>query len=408
MNAAPDSREPAVRLPPAATFWVAACSLLLVFATSGAPIPLFNEYRAHDGIGQSEIGLVAAGYFLSAAAALLVLGRLSDHLGRRPVALGALGCAALSCVVLARMDGVASLLVGRMLQGLACGVASTALGAYAVDSGPARLRWLSALVSSSAPMTGLTLGALACGVLMQYAPWPRQLVYVLLGCGLLLCALLVVASPETAPPRPGALGSVVPKLRVPPGAERLLLGTGAAIVGTWSLGSYYLSFGPALLVEHLGVHSPIVVAAAFASVMVLNPVGGPIVRHWPPVRAMRAGMGLLMVAVFAIVVTVHARAVLPFLAATLMVGLSQGVAVTGGMRALLAGTHVGDRAGLLALIYLVSYCAAAIPSMVGSLLADRVEPFTLTLGYAALSLASATVALWAARGLAVVDAADGR
>ena len=113
----------------------------------------------------------------------------------------------------------------------------------------------------------------------------------------------------------------------------------------------------------------------------------------------RGGYILLAVlAVLAIVVTVRAGAVLPFLVASLMVGLSQGVAVTGGMRALLARTNVGDRAGLLALIYLVSYCAAAIPSMVGSVLVGWVEPFTLTLGYAALSLVSATVALWAAGG----------
>jgi MFS family permease len=393
-----NSPEPPSRPHSTATFWVAACSLLLVFAASGAPIPLFNVYRAEAGVDNADIGWVAVGYFFSAAAALLLLGRLSDHLGRRPLALAALGCAALSCVVLARVEGAASLLAGRMLQGLACGVASSALGAYAVDSAPARLRWLSALISSSAPMTGLAVGALVGGVLMEAAPWPRQLVYVLLGSLLVLCAVLVLLSRETMRHRPGALRSVVPGLHVPAGAGRLLLSTSAAIVGTWSLGSYYQTFGPAMLVEHLGVRSPTLVAAAFASVMVLNPVGGPVFRHWSPVHAMRAGMTLFMLAVLAIVVTVHAGAVLPFLVASLMLGLSQGVAVTGGMRALLERTQAGNRAGLLALIYLVSYCAAAIPSMVGSVLVRWVEPFTLTLGYAALSLASATVALWAARG----------
>jgi len=390
--------EPPVRPPSTATFWVAACSLLLVFAASGAPIPLFNLYRAQAGVDNADIGWVGVGYFVSAAAALLLLGRLSDHLGRRPVALAALGCAALSCVVLARVEGTASLLAGRMLQGLACGVASSALGAYAVDSAPARLRWLAALISGSAPMTGLTIGALACGVLMQTAPWPGQLVYVLLGCLLVLCAVLVVMSAETASKRPGALASLMPRVHVPAGCGRLLLATSAAIVGTWSLGSYYQTFGPAMVVEHLGARSPVVVAAAFASVMVLNPVGGPIVRRWSPVSAMRAGMTLFMLAVLAIVATVRAGAVLPFLVASLVLGLSQGISVTGGMRALLERTEVGHRGGLLALIYLVSYCAAAIPSMVGSLLVRWVEPFALTLGYAAFSLASAMVALWAAGG----------
>lgn len=382
----------------AATFWVAAGSLLLVFTTSGAPIPMFNLYRSEVGLSQSDIGMAAVAYFVSAASALLLLGRLSDHLGRRPVALASLACAAVSCLVMARLDGSASLLAGRILHGLACGVASSTLGAYAVDSAPPRLRWLAALISGSAPMAGLTVGALMSGVLMQYAPWPRQLVYVLVGGLLLLGAVLVATSTETAQPRPGALRSMWPRLHSPAGAGRLLLATSAAIVGTWSLGSYYLSFGPALVVEHLGVRNSVMVAAAYASVLVLNPVGGPLVRGWPVVRAMRAGMVLLMVAVLAIVATVQAGAVLPFIVASLMVGLAQGVAVTGGVRALLARTEAGDRAGVLALVYLVSYCAAAIPSLVGSLLADAVQPFTLTLGYVTLSLVSAMVALWAASG----------
>src|SRR3954469_11934032 len=129
------------RLPLRVAFVAAACSLVFVFAAAGTPIPLYNTYRAQDGITNADLGWVSVGYFLAAATSLLVLGSLSNHLGRRPVAIAALASAALSCLVLIGMHGVLSLAVARVLQGLACGVASSALGSYVVDSAPRRPRW---------------------------------------------------------------------------------------------------------------------------------------------------------------------------------------------------------------------------------------------------------------------------
>src|SRR3954470_1377967 len=159
-----------------AAFVSAACSLVLVFATAGTPIPLYNTYRARDGITNADLALVSVAYFVAAATSLLMLGRLSNHLGRRPVALTALASAALSCVVLLGMHGVATLMVARLLQGLACGLASSGLGAYVIDTAGRRPRWLAAAIAGSAPMVGVPIGALACGALVDYAPAPRVLI----------------------------------------------------------------------------------------------------------------------------------------------------------------------------------------------------------------------------------------
>src|SRR3982750_2550235 len=106
-----------------AAFVSAACSLVFVYAAAGTPIPLYNTYRAEDGITNADLGLVSVGYFVAAATSLLVFGRLSNHLGRRPIALAALMSAALSCLFLIGMHGVLPLLIARILQGLACGLA---------------------------------------------------------------------------------------------------------------------------------------------------------------------------------------------------------------------------------------------------------------------------------------------
>ena len=74
-------------------------------------------------------------FFVAAAPALVVPGRLSNCLGRRrPVALAAIGSAALSCVVLMGSHGALGLSIGRLLQGLACDLTPSALGSYVIDS----------------------------------------------------------------------------------------------------------------------------------------------------------------------------------------------------------------------------------------------------------------------------------
>lgn len=390
-----DGRAP--RLPQRVAFVVAACSLVLVFAAAGTPIPLYNIYRAQDGITNGDLGWVSVGYFVAAATSLLMLGRLSNHLGRRPVAIAALASAGLSCLVFIGTSGVLPLLVARLLQGLACGLGSTALGAYVVDSAPERPRWLPAAITGSAPMVGVPIGALASGALAEYGPAPRTLVFEIAATVLAVAIALIAISPETMRPARGAIASLRPRLQVPPGSGRLLLAAGAAFVATWSLGGFYQAFGPSVAAEHLGTASPVITAAMFASVMVLNPLGGPLSARLRPATAVRTGMFLFLLAVLGIVASLHAGAILPFILASLVVGVAQGTASTGGIRALLAGTGSEERAGLLSTIYLVSYCGAAIPAMVAGKLTSSFDLFHVALGYAALGAVAALIAMATAR-----------
>jgi hypothetical protein len=87
----------------------------------------------------------------------------------------------------------------------------------------------------------------------------------------------------------------------------------------------------------------------------------------------------------------------PFIAASLVVGLAQGAASTAGIRALLAGARAEERAGLLATIYLVSYSGAAVPGIVAGKLTRTFDLFHIAVGYAVLGAVAAVVAMIAAR-----------
>jgi MFS family permease len=169
--------------------------------------------------------------------------------------------------------------------------------------------------------------------------------------------------------------------------------TGAAFVATWSLGGFYQAFAPPLAAEHLGTANALAAATIFASVMILNPVGAPIAGRLAATTSLRGGMALFMAALLGIVLSLHAGAIVPFIAASLMVGLAQGWASTGAIRALLARAQAGGRAGLLSTLYLIGYSGAAIPGMIARELTGTMNLFEIAVAYAALGFFASVVAI---------------
>ncbi|TDO51699.1 putative MFS family arabinose efflux permease [Kribbella sp. VKM Ac-2527] len=371
------------RLPGRVTFVVAAGSLLCVFVAAGSPISLFNLYR-HHGLSGAVIASAAVLYFVAAAFSLLVLGRLSDHLGRRPVAIVAVLSSAAGTLLLTQVDGPQPLLLGRVFQGLACGAASGTLGAFVVDTAPARPRWLPALVVGSAPMLGIPVGAVGAGVLVEYAPAPRVLAYLIVSAALVLGAALLLAAPESIRRRPGAIRSLLPRFVVPAGSGRLMFAAGSAYVATWAVGGFFQAFGPTVAEQQLGSANAVVAAAVFASIMILNPLGGPLGGGLSPTAGLRIGIAAYLAAIAGVLLALEFSATVPFFLAALLAGIAQGVISTGGNRALLAATDSDERAGLLSTLFLISYCGAALPGLVAGQVADHLSVVQIALGYVLL------------------------
>ncbi|MET8311425.1 MFS transporter [Micromonospora sp. NPDC005173] len=82
------------------TFISAVVSLVAAFAAVGSTIPLFNIYRAEDGFTNAGISVTVVAYSAATLTTLLVLGRLSNHLGRRPTSIASLVLLLLGCVLL--------------------------------------------------------------------------------------------------------------------------------------------------------------------------------------------------------------------------------------------------------------------------------------------------------------------
>ena len=372
---------------------VVAASFIAVFLSSGTPVPLYNTYRAEDGITSAGLAVTTVIYLATTAVALLTTGRLSNHLGRRPVAITAVLLSAVGCVLFLNVHTLSELVAGRVFQGLACGVATSALGSYVLDLAPGRPGWLGAVITSNAPPFAIPVGALLSGTLVEFEPAPRVLIYSIVAAVLVLLAVGLFLSPETVPRADGAVRSLRPRILVPHGRGRVLFAVGAGLVATWSLSGFYQAFSPVLAADELGTDSALVVAVVFSSIVVLSPVGGLLTGRWPSVIAVRAGLGAFLVATAGILVALTAGQIGWFLAASAVAGIAQGAANAGGMRTVLAGASTGDRAELLATIYLISYTGAAVPGLVAGRLATSVTPDHIALGYGALVLFASIVAV---------------
>src|SRR6478752_10077456 len=125
-------------LSPRIAFALVAAIIGLALFASGTPSPLYGTYRALWGFSPVVLTLVYATYAFGVLAALILAGRISDEVGRRPVLLTALATLMGATVVFMVADSVVWLFVARGIQGLATGLALGAASAALLDLHPRR------------------------------------------------------------------------------------------------------------------------------------------------------------------------------------------------------------------------------------------------------------------------------
>ncbi|MFS4091492.1 MFS transporter [Streptomyces sp. AF1A] len=372
-------------------------SLVASFAALVTPIPLFNTYRAEDGFTNADIALAVVANSVGTIAALLVLGQLSNHLGRRRAAIASLGLLVLGCLLLLNVHDIGTLLAARLLMGVAVGLASSSLTSYIVDAAPSRPTWLASVASSQGPMLGLSVGAIASGALVQFGPWPRHLIYLVAAALLVLSAVLIVISPETAHPTPGAWRSLVPRVRVPARVRHLLPVAAAVFVATWTTGAFFQAFMPALVEDQLHTHSSLILGLVFAAYMAPSVLGAPLGGRFTSAAAQRTGMLIFLAGWIGIIAAVDVGALALFVAATIVAGAGQGIAISAATRGLLYGSALADRAPIFSAIYLLCYVGAAILSFISGQLSNTFSLPQIALGYGTLALVATVITVLAAR-----------
>lgn len=341
--------------------------LFTFLAASSAPTPLYASYQQAWGFSTFWLTWVFAVYAFALLAALLVGGRLSDHLGRRPVILAALVLEAGSMLLFHQAHGLADLVLARALQGLATGIATSALGAALLDVEAARGSWLNSL----APLLGMAGGALGCGLLVEFAPAPLQLVYRLFLALFLLQALWLLRLPDSRVRRPGLLAALRPQLAVPPQARAMLWRILPLELAVWAVGGFYLSLMPGLIRTATGTDSILIGGGVVAGLTLTGAACLHGLRGWPAVRLLRLGASTLVAGPVLLWLAVASGQLGLFALGTLVTGVGFGSGFLGATRSLLPLAEPAQRAGLLAAFYVLSYLAFCLPALAVSVLVPR-------------------------------------
>ncbi|WP_308015424.1 MFS transporter [Pseudonocardia sp. ICBG1293] len=355
--------------PPA--FAAASVSFLVVCAAAGVPAPLYVVYQRSYGISTIALTGAFAVYIVPLLIALLCCGSLSDHVGRRRVAVPALLIGAAACLVLATVDSSAPLIAGRAVQGASVGLALGALGAYVVDLAPPARAGLAGAITSGAPPGGIAVGALASAAAVQVAPVGAPFWSFVVAAAVLATAAATVALlPETAARRPGALRSLRPEVRVPRAARGVFPMVCLVVAATYVLGGFTQALAPSLAAFVLGRDDLFSGGLAVAVYHLAGPVAGLAVAGLPAVRALTGGAAVLAAGAGGFVGAIALGSFAAYLAAAVVAGAGFGVAFAGAMRVLLARSPQGAHAGTLAAVYLYCHLAAAVASLLAGTAVD--------------------------------------
>ena len=366
-----------------------AFTTLCFFAASSAPTPLYHLYQLGWGFSAATLTLIFAVYAMSLLLALLVVGSLSDYLGRRPVIFVALLLEITAMLLFIFAGDVHWLIAARVIQGFATGMATSALGAALLDSdqqqGP--------LINSITPMFGMAVGALGTSALVEFAPMPLLLAYDLLLAAFVGQALYVWRIPETVSAQPGAWQSLRPSLHVPPQARSTLWAVLPADIAAWALGGFFLSLTPSLLAAATGSTSVLNGGLAVAALTITGALAILKLRLREASLALWVGVSFLPVGVAVILAAVNSGWLGLFFVGTVVAGIGFGASFLGALRMLLPLAHAHERAGLLSAFYALSYLAFCIPSLIAGLSAKSLGLITTTNIYGAVVIVLALLAL---------------
>jgi predicted MFS family arabinose efflux permease len=388
-----------VRVSRRAGFWIFAAALFGLLVASGAPSPLYVVYQQRFGFSAITLTVIFAVYAVALLIALVTVGALSDHVGRRPVLAASLVLDAVAMVIFLTADGVGDLLLARVLQGIATGAASGAIGAGLVDLVPPDRPRLAALVNSSAPTAGLAVGGLLAGLIVQYAPAPTTLLFALLAGGFALLAIVVWFVPETVPRRPGAVASLRPRLGVPGPVRRQFLAAVPVLVAAWAVGGLYLSLGPTLAAGVLHLHSHLIGGLVVFAVTGSGALASVLVRDRAPERVMISGCLVLAAGTVLSLVALALPSTGLFFAGTVVAGTGFGASFLGAFRNLAQLARPAQRAGLIASLYVVSYLAFSVPAVIAGLLVSSLGLLGTATAYGIVVIVLALAVLPASRRL---------
>jgi MFS family permease len=367
---------------------------LWLMAGANMATALYDGYATRFGFSSLVLTLVFATYAALLVPALLLFGRLSDRLGRRPVMLAGLAAACCGLVLFAYAHGTGWLFAARGFQGLAVGLISGPATAALVELDAGGPPQRPALLAGWAQAGGSGLGPLAAGALVQWGPAPTRLTY-LVGVGGTLLAAAGLATVRDRGPRSEESWRVQ-RPRIPATAHSAFARTSLTAAVCWASVGLFLSVVPryarALLHTRDVALLALVAAIGLAASCVMQGLG----QRWADRRRAQAtGLALVAAGLSGLAVGAPTGSLAVLVAASVVVGAGHGLAVLAA-QADLNDLAPPNRRGEVTAAFICCIYATLGTAVTGTGLLAVVLPFATAVATVAgcLAVAAGCLAAW--------------
>lgn len=347
---------------------MAAIAYVLVIAMVGTTLqtPLYPIYQRDLGFGSFIETVVFAIYAIGVLVTLVVFGRTSDSVGRKPVLLGSIvfaGLGAATFIVVSFLPGtvgIAVLLFGRCLMGLSGGLVAGCAAAALTDLAPPGKKGRASLVAAMAQMGGLGLGPLIGGVLATRLNDPIRTIFFVYVVLVLAAAVAMTAVPETVK-RDGriSLSRVVTPIRVRAVREQADVTGLTGFMGFAVLG-LFASVSPVLL-DRMGWHSPASAGIVVCSVFFASASGQLLTMDLSTRAARLYGLGALMIGVLGVGAAMRIGSIPLLIIGGVVSGIGQGMSFKASLATVTSNAPSVRLGEATAGFFVICYLGISVP-----------------------------------------------
>lgn len=339
-------------------FALLAYAFAAIMVGTTLPTPMYALYAERMHFAVLTTTVIYATYAGGVLFALLAFGRWSDAVGRRPVLLAGVGFALASAAVFLWADSVPTLLVGRVLSGLSAGIFTGTATAAVIEAAPPHWRDRAAAVATVANIGGLGIGPLLAGLLVEYAPQPLRLSFIVHIVLAVLAGIAVLIVPETSQ-RTGSIG--VQRLSVPIEVRSVFVVAALAAFAGFAVTGLFTAVAPSFLATVVGIHNHAVAGLAACSIFAASAVAQLAAGRIPPQRAVALGCAILVVGMVILAVALHFSSLVGLISAAVVSGVGQGISFSRGLAAVAERTPADRRAEVSSTYFVVAYVALSLP-----------------------------------------------
>jgi MFS family permease len=346
--------------------WIALAAYITTTAVN-LQVPLYPKYAEAADHGIGTLTLVFACYVVGLLPILILLGGISDRIGRRIPILAGLACAFVATALVLMNPTLATLAVARIVQGIGVGLgvaAGTAFLAELLEGAHAPQR--AAAYITVATSLGFGSGALLTSICvaiqdLNHHPDGAPFSYYLLLPVILVLALAVARVPERRARRPGVWVR-------PPHFQLETLPQCFAIFLAWAITGMVIAVVPTELARHD------MTAWTGVALFCVNGTGvlfQPIARRMEPERALSLGLFLAPLGYVMLALGAWLGSVGLLLTGAAVAGSAcYGFTYLGGLASVSAAAH-DERARAASGYFLFAYLGFSVPVILSGFVSDH-------------------------------------